>query len=206
MEASLISAIASAVSAIAAWLGIARGTREMKRWREQQQLVRRAEVGGEVLVATIRFLDGLHAATSLVISGGSGEEDPSDEHKIARESAQEQWRAIGPISNEFVRDWAHAETYLPETVGDLLKRVWDLRMEIWASQTTFFATPLGRGAEFFNRGWGSGPRKEIDALQGEARKLLRPIAQMSPDAPSRSEAAAKELASERQRQLPEGKA
>ena len=200
----MVSAIASVVSALAAWFGIGRGTKEMARWREQQRTVKHAEVAGETLVATIRFLDGLVAVTSLMIAGAPEGTDPNDEHAVARAVAQERWTSLASVSNEFTRAWAHAETCLPEPVSEFLKRVWELRSEIWAGQATFFAVPLGKGTQFFDRGWGSGPDKKIEALQAEARTVLRHLAQMT-DTKSNQAEAVKQLADPKQRKLPSAK-
>lgn len=207
MEPGWISAVAALIASGTAAFVAKRGTKELSRWRTQQRETKRSAVAGEVLVATLRFLTGLGSLVSPLVSRPLSDPDPRDEHKQMREVTAADWADFATFSNDFVKAWELAETYLPENVTALLDKIWKLRTEIRSAQMTFYATPLGKGTEFFKIGWGSAPQTKIDTLRTEARQLLRPIAQMMDgDEEDRANAASKQLEEEKRRQLEAGNA
>lgn len=185
-----LSALASAASAIAAAVTSLRTMRELGRWREQKSETKRAEVAGEVLVATLRFLTAVSGTASIF--GKHGEDD--EKQTGFRKEVAERWAATSDISNAFIKAWELAETYLPDAVNDLLGRVWQEKASLAASQMTFFQIvghPMA--AEFFNQGFGSDPEKRLAALRDEARRVLRPLAQLAEYKELPSAAAARQL-------------
>ena len=179
----LISAIASTATAVTAVVGfiyaIGKTSKEIERTRNEKRIVKRAEVAGEVMVATLRYLTALDSVVSIYSNAQKEpDDDPRDEHAPMRGVTNKLWISIGDVSNAFIRAWELAETYLPRTVDELLQGIWQLRAEIRAGQHTFFAVPLGQGSEFFKQGWGKMPEAAIKQVREKAHKLLRPIAQL----------------------------
>lgn len=151
---------------------------DAERARDDRRSTKRAEVAGEVLVASLRYLTSLNPVVSVFASASLHTDDSSDEHAHLRRDTEQRWASAGDAWNAFIRAWELAETYLPENVHQLLERINDLRASIKAAQHTYLATPSGHNAEFFQQGWGRVPQEKIDAIRREARALLRPLAQL----------------------------
>lgn len=177
----------------------------MTRWRDQRREGKLADVAAEVLVSTLRFLTALSSTTSIAVRGVADASEGDDDETRWRKEVAQRWTAIGPISNEFIKAWELAETYLPDEVNELLERVWDERAEILSNQQTYFATPVRHAAEFHKGGFGSVPEKRLKALRVEARKILRPLAQHAYDETTKRAAAERELEGIEPPQLPPGK-
>jgi hypothetical protein len=198
-DPSWVSAFAGLIAASTGAFLARRATKELDRWRTQQRETKKAAVAGEVLVASLRFLTAVASTTNLVVRGQLAAHDPNDEHKGMREASEADWNAIADISNEFIKVWELAETYLPEDVAELLEEIWEVRSDLQASQMGFFIMPLGEGTDFFKSGWGRVPREKLDALRVRARNLLRPLAQMADERSKGRQKAQKQLAAEEER-------
>ncbi len=132
------------------------------------------------MVATLRFLNALKFVVGTVHVGTSeSPTDPIQQRVDFGRRVTEQWKSIQEASDEFIRTWELAETYLPDNAHQLLERVWLLRADIRGSQMTYFAVPDTHGVKYFNGGWGGDPERAIDAIRVEARSLLRPLAQLA---------------------------
>jgi hypothetical protein len=151
---------------------------DAERSREDRRSTKRAEVAGEVLVSSLRYLTSLNPVVSVFASPSQDTDDPHNEYAHLRRDTQERWASTGDAWNALIRAWELAETYLPDYVHQLLERINDVRATIGAAQHTYLATPRGHNAEFFQEGWGRVPQAKIDAIRSEARALLRPLAQL----------------------------
>lgn len=157
----------------------ARAEAKSEPWRVEKRDTKRSEVAGEVLLATLQFLDGLSSLTSIFVAREPTPtvEDPEDRAGWRAEMTG-RWDTFAPISNRFVDALRLAQTFLPDKVNTLLEQVWQERASIRASQMTYFATPNPAAAEFFRKGWGSAPERCLADLREQCRHILRPIAQL----------------------------
>jgi hypothetical protein len=150
----------------------------------EQWASKRAEVGGEVLMASLRCLTALSGVVGVRSTAQRQlGDDPRDEHAPMRRETEQRWVAVANESAAFSRAVDLAQTYLSKDVNLLLKKILDLKATIYAGQLTFFSVPIGHGAEFFKEGWGSLPGTTIEQLREEASALLRSIAQFGSNVP-----------------------
>lgn len=189
-----ISAIASVASSsialTAVLIGISKAKKELDRWREEKRDVKRAEIAGEVLVASLRFLSGLETIVSnfrLQV-----DEDEATSPYAFEDEVAKRWVRFSETEKKFREAWQLAETYLPDEVSQLLENVSQESNNIWASQKTHFAVPAGSASESFDMGFGSKPKVRLKDLRSKCRQTLRPIAQLEPNAmPKRTSLKAK---------------
>jgi hypothetical protein len=137
---------------------------------------KRAEIAARVLVACLDFLDMLAYITSPMHIGESDDQSPADSFAAV---IDQRWKEGNPSQIEFNKCRALADTYLPAEAAELMTRIWELRAEIWANQSTHFAM-VGQGPggrEFWRNGFGSVPASKAAALKDDAKALLRPIVQ-----------------------------
>lgn len=182
--APMIAAVASSITAVTALAGLGfavwKAERELNRWRREKRETKHAEVAGEVLVTTLRFLTTLENATSILMpaQGIDEEDDAFFRAEVGRRGGK-----IDAVTDEFIKAWQLAETYLPDQVNKLLARVWDERGTIISSQQVYAGLPQGsRGGQFidmFKDGFGPTAKNRVVTLRTEAREILRPLAQLT---------------------------
>lgn len=150
-------------------------------WRAERRDMKRAEVAGEALVASLQFLDGLSSLVSIIRTRSKTTEEAGDiEGRAAWQTEIERrWASFATISNRFVDAFHLAEAYLSDEANGILKRIWEERASIKASQATYFATPGRAADEFFRDGFGTAPERRLAELREECRRILRPIAQLA---------------------------
>jgi hypothetical protein len=186
----------SAVGAITSVGGLAftvyRGTQEWNKWKRERHVLKRAEVAGEVLVSSLRFLTGLQQIASPWITGEGppdAEPEPTSERDRSKRDAEalghilsNRWEQFSATSTAFVDAWERAEVYLPENVIALLEEVWKARASIHSNQ--HMHVMMGRQGhadryDFFEAGFGTDIRKSLDDLRNRVKGILRPLAQMT---------------------------
>jgi nucleoside phosphorylase len=143
----------------------------LKSPRDEKLTAKRAEVARDALGVALEFLDGLTSITSIFMTTAP---NPADPKGVAEAKAR--WAGFSATHNRFVDVKRKVEINLPE-LDELFERVWQERAEIKSAQATYFATPGTSAHEFFDKGWGSGPKKRLASLREECLRVLRPIAQ-----------------------------
>ena len=135
---------------------------------------KRAEVAARVLLSCLQYLDFLRVVTSPFRFGGEPGQDGFKKDVEAR------WRGAAETELDYSKSWALAETYLPAEIAGLMERIWKLRAEIWANQSTHFdlVAQGGHDSTFYQGGFGSSTVAEIVGLRDEAKVLLRATAQL----------------------------
>ena len=138
---------------------------------------KRAQVAGEGLVAILRYLRALEATADVVMWAAPS--DAPDDHKATVEHTM-RWQLLEPVEGEFRRGWIGVETFLPDSCTEIMEAVWKERNEIRANQMTWLAVSgqAGVNPSFFERGFGSVPRKAIEELRARSKTIFRPIAQL----------------------------
>lgn len=138
---------------------------------------KRSEVAAQVLISCLQFLDFLHAVTSPAHFGSS--QEPGNQG--FKKEIYARWQGAHDLIMEYSKCWALAEAYLPSEAGDLMDRIWKQRSDIWANQSTHFDVVAqgGRSGPLYEGGFGETARSRVTALRGEAKTLLRPIAQLA---------------------------
>jgi hypothetical protein len=125
------------------------------------------------LVSSLQYLDALQCITSQAAFGTGKDGEPISFSDVV----DARWASSRDSQDTFGKAWVLAEAYLPDTVADLLGRIWDQRSEIWANQSTHFAvvkqTPQDQ--QFRRKGFGSEPAAVLTKLRNEAKARLRPI-------------------------------
>jgi hypothetical protein len=145
---------------------------------------KRADVAAEVLVAVLRMLDALEGATSLgkfTDSSGVDRSNRAARQQAARIEAEARAESVNPYDEEFRRAWHMSEVFLPEDVRDLMAGINGVRREILANQSSYaddLGDPSGAASQFHQQGYGQRPNKKLSDLRGQAKALLRPIAQL----------------------------
>lgn len=168
--APVAGVVATITGVVAAAFAIWKTTVELKRWRTE----RPAQVAGEVLVATLRFLSELRGNTTPTIrpiDEAVVPEGVSDAERFHR-AVETRWANFRLVSDRFDEAWAKAETHLPDEVSTLLEEVSDAQRSIWAAQVT----SIGSRRSSFDEGFGSGPQKRIEDLRKKVRTVIRPLA------------------------------
>ena len=119
-----------------------------------------------MLLQTLPFLDALLSATSLAASGGDATED-----------VRRRWELIAEVEKKFQEAGHVAEAHLPDSVVKVMDKIWKLRVDIWANQTTWCTQLVngGNDPEFFRGGFGKVPAGAIDALRLEFKTLVQPL-------------------------------
>jgi len=171
-------------------------------WRRQQRTTKRAEIAGQTLVATQRFVSAMeYVASPALMKFGKGETSVPSEYK--GESAEERavelrehrarmlgkdldhrWEQIKPDEQNFHTSWELARVYLPPPATEVLKRIWLKRADIASSQVTVVDTvhygrtdePLAAAAR--ERAFGAKVRDEVVALRDEALAAIGPLARL----------------------------
>jgi hypothetical protein len=171
--------IGAITAACAALFAIWKTTVELKRWRVERRVTKQAEVAGEVLATTLRFLSDVKANTSMAIrtTDAAGEAGQAEHERFAL-AIESRWTQLRPTHDRFMEAWAKAETYLSDEVNKVLERISDEQRSIWSAQVTSIGLPRGSAREIWADGFGSAPQTRLDELRDEVRKLLRPIAQL----------------------------
>lgn len=150
------------------------------RWRSEKREARRAEVAAELLVACTNFLRELR---TMPVQGVFLANIASGAARKARLS--DKWNAFqNEAEKPFVAAWTQAIAHLPEDVSDLCERMQQCARQVFLEQARF-ATGNGPG-----RDWLQYPNEvavELDALNAEARAVLRPLASLGvlPGTPTR---------------------
>lgn len=189
--APVVSIVGAVLSTATFGYGVWKGSRELNKWRVERAGLKRAEVAGETLVAIIQFTGALKVIRSpfFMRSEESFEhaeavdeyEKREREAKRLSEDLSARWNGFEPISNRFVNAWEQAQVYLPESVSQLMDRVWKLRSRIRASQDTHVR--MMRQSHFeqeiYDDAFGAKHDKTLDGMLDEAKDLLRPLAQLS---------------------------
>jgi hypothetical protein len=182
--APLIAAVASSITAVTALGGFGfavwKAGRELDRWRREKREVKHAEVAGEVLVTTLRFLTTLENATSILMPANGIDNDTD---VVFRTEVARRCKMIDDVTDEFIKAWQLAETYLPDNINELLVRVWDERGTIVSSQQVYSGLPRGsregQFADMYKDGFGPTAKNRVVTLRAEARETLRPLAQLT---------------------------
>lgn len=174
IDAPVVSAVASTLSACAAVGGVLfaaiKGSKELDRWRAQQRHAKRAEVAGQALATTLRYLSTLERATTPAVM------EPKDDHH---------WRltAIDAVAPDFERAFELALTYLPESANAILEQVSELGRTIRWAHMNLADAPQGHESDLTNElrreGYSRKPRTQ--ELREQARSALRPLAQLTGD-------------------------
>ena len=121
--------------------------------------------------------------------------------------------SLDEVTPSVMSAWEQAEVYLPESVDELMESVHKTANDIRWSQLFCAAAPereIGKPSYVaaHKDGFGSGAKKRVVELRAEARRILRPLAQLADDdRPARraralADAAAKELPPGVAKQLP----
>lgn len=169
---SIPSFINSAVAIVTVCLAFSKAKTELDRWKKERQATKRAEVAGEVLVATQQLLSGLQNQISTLMLRSMPKEVGPDRHELDA-SVQARWDLLS--MDAFNAAAQLAEVYLTSEVCDLLDETRQLFMSIWAAQTMFSSSKEG---EMFSRGYGKDPETKITDLKKRLLDLLRPVAQL----------------------------
>jgi hypothetical protein len=171
--------IAALSALFVAGFGAWKTSAELARWRTERRDVKRAETAGEVLAATLRFLSQLKGNTSQAIRSV---DEPGDtglaSHERFRLMIDSRWEQFQSTADRFSDAWEKAETYLPSEVNAVLESISDEQRSIWSAQVTCIGLPPVHAAPFFKDGFGSVPQARIAELREEAKRILRPIAQL----------------------------
>jgi hypothetical protein len=137
---------------------------------------KRASVAAEGLVATLSFLSALENLTSRVyfkIDGAPLKSAPTSA------VVEDRWRAFLPYEDDFQRAWHLVEVYLPDTTHNLFERTSNLRWTVKLGQEMFVTSDDPEWKEGGRqKGFGRWPAEQIRELRDEARRHLRPLAQL----------------------------
>jgi putative transposase len=143
---------------------------------------KRAEVAGEALGSLLRMLGVLEGATSHgAFIGDDVGGDEKDRSAWVRRDVEARDASVRKYQQELRHAWDLAEVYLPDGVNDLFERVHQLKVSIRVAQG-LHASHLGQSHVygFFRDGFGEEPQKKIADLRAEAKRILRPLAQLRP--------------------------
>ncbi len=178
---SFLSGIATCLAVGVAWL-------QIKGWKQQQVVTRRAEVAGRALTAVLRLGQALQLLTSLRVDSPT---DPVEEagpqkktYQLRRDQAA-RIRATEPDLNNYFAAMNEAEVYLPDEVNLKLETLWKL----WVStkvDISMHALVLDSGGaksaedkRYFDESFGEAGRLKRESVISEIKKSLKPIAQMT---------------------------
>lgn len=169
---SIPSFINSVVAIVTVIFAFRKANDEFERWKKERQATKRAEVAGEVIVATLQLLSGLQKQSSTRVLRSMPREVGADGHELDA-SIQARWDLLS--MDAFNAAAQLAEVFLNSDVIKLLDETRQLYMSIWAAQTIF---PSSQEQETFNRGYGKDPEEKIADLKKRLLDSLRPMAQL----------------------------
>mgnify|MGYP000198939924 CR=1 FL=1 len=144
-------------------------------------LEKRAPVAAEVLVATLDLLDGIDLATSVfrIHTDPTPELGDNNRQNDRRLLVEARRKMLMPLYEDFGRKCVLAEVYLPDAVNDVLSEIKKLKWSIEVDQEMHAETMLHDRLEFYEKGFGEIPKKQVAALRLKAKSELRPLAQLS---------------------------
>lgn len=149
--------------------------REAERWRWQAVSVKRADVAGRVMEATLSALDALKYASSARV-------DSSERTQLANQFSQ-RWADIAEYLRELHRAEGLAAVFLEEASQQVVADVGKLQRSILSAQQTWLQ-PGTFGAHpevtkpFVSEGIGPDVGKKIAALENQVRAVIGPTARL----------------------------
>lgn len=160
---------------------------QLRAWRKQQVVTRKAEVAGESLVVAIRLFQALDLVTSVIIDTPEDaieEAGPQRKSYRQRRDFTHRMQVTKDDLERFFQMKNKAEVYLPAEVNEALDELWkewiSVKVDIGLHLNflDMISPPVADNMRAYDNSYGRLGKERREALQLKIKGLLSPIARL----------------------------